>query len=215
MRFVSGPRSLMIDHRHISVGFTRFFLLAVLFSFFPTGTVNACPLELPTTSISINGHILLVELAATYPSRACGLSHRAALKENQGMLFVYPQSGMMSFWMKDTRIPLSIAFLDDTGRIINIEIMSPDQTDTRYRPIRPALYALEVNQGWFRLHGINVGDRVEMKAAGITGGLNRKLYARCWHLDAVAAMTADSRMDTDHPRRASCETPVCLPSFPF
>ena len=79
------------------------------------------------------------------------------------MLFVYPRSDLRTFWMKDTWIPLSIAFLDDSGKMINIEIMSPGQTEKRYRSRVPASYALEVNQGWFRLHGIKVGDRVEMK----------------------------------------------------
>lgn len=67
--------------------------------------------------------------------------------------------------MKDTLIPLSIAFLDEDGVIINIEIMSPDQTDERYGSRKPAVYALEVNQGWFREHGIKAGDRVETQQA--------------------------------------------------
>jgi uncharacterized membrane protein (UPF0127 family) len=118
---------------------------------------------LPTAAVSINGRRLIVELAATPQSRRCGLSNRAALGENQGMLFIYPRSDLRTFWMKDTRIPLSIAFLDDSGKIINIEIMSPNQTEERYHSRKPALYALEVNQGWFKLNGIKAGDRVEMK----------------------------------------------------
>ncbi len=121
------------------------------------GTINACPLELPTAAVSINGHHLIVELAATPQSRGCGLSKRTALDENQGMLFIYPRSDLRTFWMKDTWLPLSIAFLDDSGNIINIEIMLPDQTEKKYHSSKPALYALEVNQGWFRLHGIKAG----------------------------------------------------------
>jgi hypothetical protein len=98
------------------------------------------------------------------------LSKRAALDDNHGMLFVYPRSDLRIFWMKDTWIPLSIAFLDGSGNIINIEIMSPDQTEKKYHSRLPALYALEVNQGWFKLHGINAGDRVEMKQVVNTGG---------------------------------------------
>jgi uncharacterized membrane protein (UPF0127 family) len=71
--------------------------------------------------------------------------------------------------MKDTWIPLSIAFVDESGIIINIEMMSPDQTEIKYRSRRPALYALEVNQGWFQLYGITVGDKVEIKIDGIIG----------------------------------------------
>jgi uncharacterized membrane protein (UPF0127 family) len=150
----------------------RTLFLVLLIASALTGEAGACPLELPTTSLSINGHRLVVELAVTHLSRTCGLSNRAALDENHGMLFVYARSGFRSFWMKDTHIPLSIAFLDESGKILNIEIMSPDQTEKRYRSIRPARFVLEVNQGWFRLHGIKAGDRVEMKAAGIIGGLN-------------------------------------------
>ncbi|MCB2147538.1 MAG: DUF192 domain-containing protein [Deltaproteobacteria bacterium] len=162
----------MIADRINAGGFRRIFLLALLISSPLTGTISACPLELPTTVLSINGHDLVVELAATPPSRACGLSRRFALDENHGMLFVYPRSGPRTFWMKDTWIPLSIAFLDDSGTIINIEDMSPDQTQNRYRSNRPALFALEVNQGWYRLHGIKAGDKVEMREAGIMGGAN-------------------------------------------
>ena len=146
-----------------AVGFPGMFFMTLLISAILAGKINACPLELPTTSVSINLHVLVVELAATPQSRACGLSNRTALNENHGMLFVYPGSGLRTFWMKDTWIPLSIAFLDDSGKIINIEIMSPDQTEERYHSSMPATYALEVNQGWFRLHGIKAGDRVEMK----------------------------------------------------
>jgi len=131
-----------------------------------TPRAEACPLELPATTISINGNRLIVELAQTTQSRICGLSRRAALDEDRGMLFVYPNSGRRSFWMKDTWIPLAIAFLDEAGKIINIEIMTPNQTRERYRSRLPATYALEVNQGWFKLHGVKEGDRVEMKPFG-------------------------------------------------
>ncbi|MDX2454336.1 DUF192 domain-containing protein [Desulfosarcina sp.] len=145
-------------------GLSKIVLLAILVLSILKGTINACPLELPTATLSINGHRLIVELAATPQSRGCGLSKRTALDENQGMLFIYPRSAPRTFWMKDTWLPLSIAFLDDSGNIINIEIMLPDQTEKKYHSSKSALYALEVNQGWFRLHGIKAGDRVEMKA---------------------------------------------------
>lgn len=157
----------MIEHEYYPVGLLRMFLITILMSSILVGTVGACPLELPTASVSINGHRLVVEIAATPRSRACGLSKRSVLNENHGMLFVYPRPEPRTFWMRDTWIPLSIAFLDDAGNIINIEIMSPDQTTNRYRSRRPALFALEVNQGWFRSHGIEAGDKVEMIGAGI------------------------------------------------
>jgi uncharacterized membrane protein (UPF0127 family) len=123
----------------------------------------ACPLELATATISIKGYTLTVELATTPAARACGLSHRGELPKNRGMLFIYPDLRPRSFWMKDTKIPLSIAFLDDCGQIFSIQDMTPMQTDKTYPSSRPAGYALEVNQDWFGNNGIKVGDVVEMK----------------------------------------------------
>jgi uncharacterized membrane protein (UPF0127 family) len=122
----------------------------------------ACPLELPTATISIKGYTLTAELATTPAARACGMSHRDELPQNHGMLFIYPDLRPISFWMKDTKIFLSIAFLDDSGQIFSIQDMTPMQTDRTYNSSRPASYALEVNQGWFSKHGIYVGDVVEM-----------------------------------------------------
>jgi len=139
-----------------------FIALSFLVIFIPVKTV-ACPLELPAATISIKNHTLAVELATTPNARVCGLSNRVKLPDNHGMLFIYPTLGPRTFWMKDTHIPLSIAFLDDSGRILSIQPMKPMQTDERYRSVQPVRYALEVNQGWFVEHGIGVGDIVEMK----------------------------------------------------
>jgi uncharacterized membrane protein (UPF0127 family) len=91
------------------------------------------------------------------------MSHRDEVPENHGMLFIYPDLRPISFWMKDTKIFLSIAFFDDSGQIFSIQDMTPMQTERTYNSLRPASYALEVNQGWFSKHGICVGDVVEMK----------------------------------------------------
>ena len=136
------------------------FLLTALISCYLSVATIACPLELPTTTVSINGHKLIVELAFTPESRSCGLSHRPGLDEHHGMLFVFPDANPRRFWMKDTRMPLSAAFIDDSGKIINIEKMAPDQTTEQYLSRRPALYVLEVNQGWFDVHGVHAGDTV-------------------------------------------------------
>lgn len=131
---------------------------------------TACPFQLPTTTISVNGNPLVVELAVTPRARNCGLSHRALLGTDRGMLFVYPNSRPLSFWMKETHIPLSIAFLDGSGIVINIENMVPDQINARYRSRLPAVFALEVNRGWFHLHGVKPGDRVEIKLPASADG---------------------------------------------
>ena len=85
------------------------------------------------------------------------------------MLFIYPAPQPLVFWMKDTLIPLSIAFIDKTGRIVSIQKMTPLQTETRYRSPRPAPFALEVNQGWFEKQKIQVGSKVDLE---IPMGLN-------------------------------------------
>jgi uncharacterized protein len=129
----------------------------------PPSKALACPLELPSAQISIKGRALTVELAATPAARACGLSHRDHLPQNTGMLFIFPAPRPLTFWMKDTRIPLSIAFLDDSGEILEIQTMVPMQTEPLYHSPGPAKYALEVNQGWFERHGIAAGDRVVLE----------------------------------------------------
>jgi len=115
------------------------------------------------TTITIKGHKLTVELAFTPEFRSCGLSNRFELSENHGMLFIFPNAELQTFWMRDTYIPLSIAFIDDSGKITNIENMEANQTHKHYRSYQPVKYALEVNRGWFKVHGINAGDIAEIE----------------------------------------------------
>jgi len=123
---------------------------------------SPCPMELATVTLNISGKQLTTEIAADNASRRCGLSQRQRLAENNAMLFVYPYPLKLSFWMKDTHIALSIAFLDNDGRILSIQQMIPLRTDVSYSSPSPARYALEVNQGWFKVHDIKVGDTVEI-----------------------------------------------------
>ena len=154
----------IFHNSNIPVGAKPLTCIALSFiTIFISAETLACPLELPVATLSINGHALTVELATTPNARICGLSNRVKLPENHGMLFIYPTLGPRTFWMKDTHIPLSIAFLDDSGLILSIQGMAPMQTDERYRSLQPVRYALEVNQGWFAEHGIGVGDVFEMK----------------------------------------------------
>jgi uncharacterized protein len=115
---------------------------------------------LPEIALEIKGHKLTAEVAATEPQRAIGLMHRRMLPENRGMLFVFPYAAPQSFWMMNTYVPLSIAFLDENGTIVNIADMKPLTTDS-HSSTQPAQYALEMNQGWFAKRGIKPGARVE------------------------------------------------------
>lgn len=113
----------------------------------------------PTTTIDVGGHAVLVELAVNDEQRARGLMHRSRLAADDGVLFVYPDVKPRSFWMKDTKIPLSIAFIDGDGTIVKIADMQPLVTEST-KSLYPAKYALEMNQGWFERKGVAKGARV-------------------------------------------------------
>ena len=100
-----------------------------------------------------------VEIADAPDEQQTGLMGRPALAEDSGMLFVFNDEQQRSFWMKDTLIPLSIAFIDSQGRIVDIQYMQP-LDETPHLSAAPAQYALEVNQGFFTARGIQVGDTV-------------------------------------------------------
>ena len=99
-------------------------------------------------------------VASTPESRQRGLMHIRQLCENCGMLFVFPQAGKHKFWMKDTPLPLSIAFISADGAIINLSEMEAN-TSVTHSPQGLALYALEMNKGWFEKHGVKAETRIE------------------------------------------------------
>jgi uncharacterized protein len=105
---------------------------------------------------------LQVEIADEEAELERGLMERTALAEDAGMLFVYPGERTLSFWMRNTLIPLSIAYIDAEGRIVDIQDMQPLDEETPHLSAEPAQYALEVNQGFFAEHNIGVGDVVEL-----------------------------------------------------
>jgi uncharacterized protein len=102
---------------------------------------------------------ILVEVAKTGEERAVGLMGRTSLGKDEGMIFIFEDEGVHSFWMKNTLLPLSIAFMDREGKIIWITDMQPLTLST-HNPPQPVLYALEMNKGWFAKNGIKVGDIV-------------------------------------------------------
>jgi uncharacterized protein len=115
--------------------------------------------QLPTVDLAINGHRLVAEVAASDETRTTGLMHRFSLQRDHGMLFVFREPQPLSFWMKNTYVPLSIAFIGSDGKIVNIEDMAP-QTETTHPSRGLALYALEMKKGWFAEHGISAGQAV-------------------------------------------------------
>ena len=110
--------------------------------------------------ISISGVNLDVEMANTSQEHATGLQNRKSLPTNRGMLFCYSKAQPLSFWMKDTHIPLSIAFINSMGKIVDIKDMKPGSMQAIKSPC-PCKWALESNKGWFKNNGINIGDTVD------------------------------------------------------
>jgi uncharacterized membrane protein (UPF0127 family) len=121
--------------------------------------ICAAAADLPTRTLSIHGERFVVEVASTPQTRATGLMNRFSLQQDHGMLFVFESPQPLAFWMKNTYIPLSIAFVDADGKIVNIEDMQP-QDESVHVSRAPALYAIEMRRGWFASKGITAGDKV-------------------------------------------------------
>ena len=115
-------------------------------------------------TLELNGHAMVAEVVATPETRARGLMARTDLAEDAGMLFVFPRAERQCMWMQNTPIPLSVAFLDAAGRILNVAEMAPE-TSTLHCSAGPARYAVEMNAGWFAQRGGRAGMPVS--------GLNR------------------------------------------
>ncbi len=115
--------------------------------------------RLPTLALSAGIHVVQAEVANTTPSRTQGLMFRKSLAANQGMLFVFTEVERHCMWMRNTYVPLSVAFIDEAGVILNIADMQP-QTEDSHCAAAPARYALEMSQGWFAAKGIKPGARI-------------------------------------------------------
>lgn len=115
--------------------------------------------EMPVAALSAGVHLIQAEVARTGPSREEGLMFRRLLGPNRGMLFVFPESARHCMWMRNTYIPLSVAFMDERGSIVNIDNMQPE-TENNHCAARPARYALEMSYGWFKQRGIAAGQRI-------------------------------------------------------
>lgn len=120
--------------------------------------------DTPVIPLRIAGHSIEVEVAHTSQARMQGLMYRTSLPENHGMLFVFPELSRHSMWMVNTFVPLSVAFIDRRGVILNIADMAP-QTEDVHTSKGDARYALEMTGGWFARRGIKPGAKVEGLAA--------------------------------------------------
>lgn len=142
-----------------------FFILAFLVSFFLTeqGAFTEGG-KGPLFPLTLKGKKIRVEVAQTEDEKARGLMFRESLGEDEGMLFVYEREEILTFWMKNTPIPLSIAFIDQRGTIVDIQDMEPFDLRAHASAL-PARYALEMNRNWFKKRGVKAGDLVNIPAA--------------------------------------------------
>lgn len=115
--------------------------------------------QLPTLELSAGIHLIRAEVANTFDTRARGLMFRKALGASSGMLFVFPDVAPHCMWMKNTFVPLSVAFMDEQGTIVSIHDMKPHD-ETSHCAAKPARFALEMNQGWFAQKGVKPGAKI-------------------------------------------------------
>lgn len=130
----------------------------------PTSTVwaqssSGKPQQLPTTQLAAGFHVIKAEVAQTDRQREIGLMHRTSMGTNEGMIFVFERAGVQCFWMKNTLLPLSVAFIDEDGTIVNLDEMKPETEDT-HCSTKPVRHVLEMNKGWFSKRGIKPGMKL-------------------------------------------------------
>ncbi|QIM51788.1 DUF192 domain-containing protein [Hydrogenophaga crocea] len=138
--------------------FTRLLALC-LFATGPAWSQDAPQTQLPRVSLSAGMHLINAQVASTHTSRMVGLMHRQDMPANEGMLFVFEQPATQCFWMKNTLLPLTAAFLADDGTIVNLVDMQPQSLDS-HCSAKPVRYVLEMHQGWFAKRGLKAGARL-------------------------------------------------------
>lgn len=144
--------------KHIAVGLLCLFTLLGHVTH-PAHAQEAPQLKLPRIKLQAGMHQIDTQLAATPEQRSTGLMFRKDMPQHEGMLFVLEQPASQCFWMKNTLLPLTAAFIADDGRIVNLADMKPQTTDS-HCSTEPVRYVLEMNQGWFGKRGIKAGFKL-------------------------------------------------------
>lgn len=136
-----------------------FSVTAALVAVFLLASGQGAFADMPRLELTAGMFRIEAEVAANQQHRMLGLMNRRTMPQHQGMLFVFDQENTHCMWMRNTLLPLSVAFMDGEGQIINIEDMQP-QTEDNHCAKRPARYALEMNRGWFTQRGVVIGSRI-------------------------------------------------------
>jgi len=125
----------------------------------PAGAQDGPQPRLQTTPLTAGIHVIQAELAQTDAQQMVGMMFRREMGNNEGMLFINDQAGVRCFWMRNTLLPLTIAFIADDGTIVNLADMQP-QSDQSHCSAKPVRFALEMRQGWFAKRGIKAGFKL-------------------------------------------------------
>ena len=125
----------------------------------PISPMASAQQRLPIATINIGIHLIQAELAIADEERAQGLMFREKMGQNEGMVFRFSSAREVCMWMKNTPLPLSVAFIDESGGIINIEDMQPHST-AEHCSKKPVRFVLEMNQGWFAKKGLKSGSKI-------------------------------------------------------
>jgi len=133
--------------------------LSTLAALAGTACAQDAPQQLPAIQITAGIHNIQAQVAQTPDQRATGLMFRKTMGTNEGMLFAFEDAGVQCFWMKNTLLPLSAAFVADDGTVVNVEDMKPQTLDSHCSK-KPVRFVLEMNQGWFAKRGIKAGDKL-------------------------------------------------------
>jgi uncharacterized membrane protein (UPF0127 family) len=135
-------------------------LLLLLCLLAPLAVAQPAPqLHLPRVTLTAGMHLIQAQVASNHEQRAVGLMYRTDMPANEGMLFIFEQASVQCFWMRNTYLPLTAAFLADDGSIVNLADMQP-RSDQSHCSARPVRYVLEMHQGWFAKRGIKAGSRL-------------------------------------------------------
>ncbi|GKS68377.1 hypothetical protein W03_03810 [Nitrosomonas sp. PY1] len=149
-----------IDRSPIHLSFWQILLLLSFVIPINVSAQNGPQPRLPAIELTTHIHVIRAEIARTTQEQTLGLMYRQSMDNHEGMLFIYDQLGIRCFWMRNTLIPLTIAFIADDGTIVNTKDMQPE-TENTHCSSRPVRFALEMNQGWFMERGIKVGSKIQ------------------------------------------------------
>jgi hypothetical protein len=138
----------------------RFFVAVNLIAFSVAAFAQMPQLQLPRIALSVGMFQIDAQVAQSPEERQIGLMFRTQMPQNEGMLFIFEQPTTQCFWMKNTLLPLTAAFVDDAGFIVNLADMKPQTTET-HCSAKPVRFVLEMNQGWFAKKGIKAGAKLK------------------------------------------------------